>query len=355
MVVTIGERFESASPDGYPVYRYPWRYTGMSIDKAIRWLIFPFYFRRILKHENPDIVHSHSVSILSFMAGFIAKRRGIPAIIKFAGDWVWETLSTHAVRAKDFDDLRRRSLMARLLWRVEKRGLALFDWIWAPSEFRAQNVEHVQGHRRNVKVIYNALDLPDGGHHEMKESGPFIMVAANRFVPHKRLAELVSAFAQLKNPNARLILIGAGQNAEIEKVKQAAAEAGVRDQVMLTGRIETEELYIHFKKSSIYVSNSLEEGFPNVFVEAMHFGLPIISADVGGCHEIVRDRQTGFLFDSENQNELIAKMKSLMNDIELRNKMAKSAYEYSRQYELSAVLQQFLDLYKTAFAQKKIN
>lgn len=351
-VVTVGERFEKKNQDGYPVYRYPWRYTGTPLDKAIRWLVFPWRFWKILSREKPDIVHCHSVSVLSFMAGFICKLRGIPSVIKFAGDWVWETLSTGGVKAKDFDHLRSKSFIARLMWKVEKFGLSLFDYIWAPSEFRAQNVESVQGHRRNVKIIYNALELPDGGFHNIKQADPFVVVAANRFVPHKRIPAIIAAFAKLKNKEAMLVLIGTGQDAEIKKVKQAIETEGIQERVTLTGRIESEELYDYFKRASIYVSNSLEEGFPNVFVEAMHFGLPIVSTDVGGCHEIVRDGETGFLFDTMDQDALVGKMKALMDDAGLRNRMAKSAYEYSHQYELSAVLKQFLDLYQTVFSRK---
>lgn len=347
VVVTIGDRFARQTPDGYPVYRYPWKYTHTPIDKIIRWIVFPFYFSKILNKEKPDIVHCHSVSIISFVAGRMAKRRGMGAIIKFAGDWVWETLSTSGVKATDFNDLRKRSSLARFMWKIEKWGLATFDWIWAPSEFRAQNVEQVQGHRRNVRIIYNALELPDGGYHEMKPGDPFIVVAANRFIPHKRIPAIVEAFAKLQNKNAKLVLIGTGQEGEILKTKETIDKLGLQNQVMLTGRIEIEEVYKHFAKASIYVSNSLEEGFPNVFVEAMHFGLPIISTNVGGCHEIVREGETGFLFDITNEDLLVNRMKQLLEDYSKRNEMAKASYEYSRQYELSTVLSQFLDLYTT--------
>lgn len=348
IVLTTGDRFERKSPDGYPVYRYPWRYTGTPLDKAIRWFVFPWYFAKILRKEKPDIVHCHSASILSFTAGWIAKHFGIPAIIKFAGDWVWETLSTGRVKAKNFDDLYKKSRLARFFWKIEKRGLSTFDYIWAPSEFRAQNVQRVQGHRRNVVVIYNALDLPEGGYHKMREGDPFIVVSANRFIPHKRLPMLVTAFAQLKDPTARLILIGTGQEEEIQKVKNAANELGISERVSLPGRIEYEEVYRFFGEASVYVSTSLEEGFPNVFVEAMHFGLPIISADVGGCREIVQDGTTGYLYDPTDEEALTDRLERLKNDTALRNKMAKAAYEESHRYELSHAISSFLDLYRKA-------
>ncbi len=348
-VVTIGEKFGVENTDGYPVYRYPWKYTNTPIDKAIRWVIFPFYFWHILNKEKPDVVHAHSASVLSFLVGFILKIRGIPSVIKFAGDWVWETISTGGVKAKDFSDLRKKSAYARFLWKIEKLGLSFYDFIWAPSEFRARNVVDVQGHRKNVVVIYNALDLPDGGYHEVSTSDPFIVVAANRFIPHKRIPKLVEAFSNLGD-NSKLVLVGTGQKGEIEAAKKVVEDKKITDKVTFTGRIEIEEVYEHFRAGSIYVSNSLEEGFPNVFVEAMHFGLPVVSTDVGGCNEIVKDGENGFLFDPQDQDALVKKMKELKTNLDLRNKMAKAAYDTSKRFELSHVLDEFLGLYKKALS-----
>lgn len=353
VVLTTGEHFELKNPDGYSVYRYSWKYTGTPIDKIIRWIVFPFYFRRILKKEKPDIVHCHSVSVLSFMAGWISRQMAIPTIIKFAGDWVWETLSTGGVKAKDFDDLYKKSFLARLMWKFEKVGLSLFDYIWAPSEFRAQNIEKVQGHRKNVRIIYNALDLPAGGYHDMKEGDPFIIISANRFIPHKRLSLLVEAFDKVKDSQSELVLIGTGPEEEVSKVKETAKKLSIENQVILTGRIESSEIYGRFGRASLYVSTSLEEGFPNVFVEAMHFGLPIISTDVGGCKEIVREGETGYLYEPRDEVALVNHLKQLKTDLELRNKLGKSAYDFSRQYELKTVIEQFMNLYRTTISSRK--
>jgi len=353
VVVTIGDHFECKLPDGYPVYRYPWKYTGTPLDKIIRWIILPWYFLRILKKEKPDVVHAHSASVLSFVIGRLSKSRGVPTVIKFAGDWVWETLSTSGVKAKDFDDLYEKSFVARMMWKIEKLGLESFDYIWAPSEFRAQNVEKVQGHRRNVRIIYNALDFPDGGYHDVKNSDPFIVISANRFIPHKRLSMLVEAFDKVRDTNSKLILIGTGPDDEINKVKETVKKLGVEKQIDLTGRIESSEIYKRFSNASVYVSTSLEEGFPNVFVEAMHFGLPVISTNVGGCHEIVTEGETGYLYEPMDEAMLVNRLKQLKDDIDLRNKLGQCAYERSHQYELKIVIEQFMDLYRMAISSRK--
>jgi glycosyltransferase involved in cell wall biosynthesis len=204
----------------------------------------------------------------------------------------------------------------------------------------------------NVRVIYNALDLPPGGLREMRPGDPFVVVSASRFIPHKRIPVIVRAFAALQDPHARLVLIGSGTNEQVGIAKAAVAEAGVGRQVTFLGKLdslrEADKLYGAFKQASVYVSASLEEGFPNVFVEAMHFGLPIVSTDVGGCREIVTDGRTGFLVDPADETGFARRLKELKENTERRNEMAEAAVEQSKRFELAAVLGQFKSLYAEA-------
>ncbi len=346
IVVTIGERFEKKSLDGYPVYRYPWKYTGTPLDKIIRLLVFPFYFWNILRKERPDIVHSNNVATLSFIVGFISNKMGIPSITKYGGEWVWETLSSFKLQNANLDELYKESKIARFLWKIERKGLSYFDAIWAPSLTRKRDVKELVGYKKDVFVIFNSMDLPEGSYHEISKNDPFIVVSASRFLPHKRLPLIIKVFKELNEPNSKLVLIGEGQESEL--AKKTARELGVENKVEFTGKLFGEPIYDEFKKASVYVSASLEEGFPNVFVETMHFGLPIISSNVGGCGEIVKDGVNGYLFDVFDETTLINKLKELNSDRDLRNKMAKSSYEMSEKYNLNVTIKQFIEMYSKA-------
>jgi glycosyltransferase involved in cell wall biosynthesis len=346
VVVTMGTRFSCSSPDGYPVYRYRWNYTRTPFDKLLRWVIFPFYFYRILRKEKPDMLHCNNVSALSFVAGRVARMRSVPSVIKYGGEWVWETLSSLRLRTADLDKLRRESLLARVLWSVERRGLSYFDCIWVPSESRAQGVEKILGHRRNVFVISNAMDLPPGGFHDLADTDPFIVATASRIIPHKRVPLIVKAFAQMNDPHARLVVIGIG--GDLERAKEAAKEYGVETRVRFTGRLFGQTLYDELRQASVYVSASLEEGFPNVFVEALRFGLPIISSDVGGCREVVADGKSGLLFDALDEAALVSHLQTLDADRGLRNRMAACAFENSSKYDLNVSIEQFMEMYDAA-------
>lgn len=345
VVVTPGDHFSSTVEEGYRIYRYRWQYTGTRVDKVIRWTMFPFYFETLLRRERPDVLHAHSVSILSFMAAFLARRRHIPRIIKFAGDWVWETLSTHRLRAGDFKEMYSHSWRAHFLHKVERWGMGLFDVYWAPSHFRAENIEELMGRTAKIRIIPNALVLHGGGVREVQEGQPFIVVSANRFIPHKRISMLIRTFALLKDPQARLVLIGTGAPEEVAQAERAANKLGVAHQVRFAGRLASAQVYEEFKNASVYLSASLEEGFPNVFIEAMYYGLPIIATDVGGCREMVVEGKTGYLTDPQDEEALAERLDRLRKDVALRNTFAHAAVERARLFDLTTVVAQFESLY----------
>ncbi len=345
VVVTPGDHFSVAVEEGYRIYRYRWQYTGTRIDKIIRWTLFPFYFEVVLRRERPEVVHAHSVSILSFIAAFLARRRRIPRIIKFAGDWVWETLSTHRLQAGDFKEIYRHSWRAQFLHKVERWGLGLFDVYWAPSHFRAENIEELMGRTSKIRIIPNALVLRGGGMHEARTGEPFVVVSANRFIPHKRIPMLIRTFARLKDPQARLVLIGTGASEEVALAQRVAEELGITHQVRFTGRLASAEVYEEFKQATVYLSASLEEGFPNVFIEAMYYGLPIVATDVGGCREMVVEGQTGYLVDPHDEEALAERLGRLRDAPDLRDTFARAAVARAELFDLTTVVAQFEALY----------
>jgi len=346
IVVTYGDAFTLSQEHGFKVYTFRLKYTYTPLDKALRWVFFPPYIIFLFVKERIQILHCHSVSALSFVAALIGKIMGIPSIVKFAGDWVWETLSTHKLqKAEDFNEMYKISLIARLMTKVEKVGLGLFDKIWVVSEFRRQNIKDLLGTDKKVFLINNCLLLDGGGARTWKDGDQTVMISANRFIPHKRVSFIVELFA-LSMKEGMLVLIGGGAQKEVDEVKEAIKKSGVDNRVELKGILSSKEVYSEFSKASFYISTSLEEGLPNVFIEAMHYGLPIITSDVGGSKEMVLDGKTGFVVDKDDKSGFIDRIHRLNTDLELRNRMSEAAYQRSKLFNLKDKIGEFIAIYK---------
>ncbi len=117
--------------------------------------------------------------------------------------------------------------------------------------------------------------------------------------------------------NMKLVIIGEGK--ERENLNNLAILLNLKDDVTFMGYKENAKEIIGL--FDIYVQPSLKEGFSLSILEAMNWSLPVIVSDAGGMKEVIETGITGFVFKSGNHFDLAAKMKSLIESNELRNKM----------------------------------
>jgi glycosyltransferase involved in cell wall biosynthesis len=85
------------------------------------------------------------------------------------------------------------------------------------------------------------------------------------------------------------------------------------------------------RASDILILPSYTEGLPLVLLEAMSQGLAVIASDVGGISEIVRDGETGLLFEAGNAVALADAITKLSADEQLRNILSENAREVAKE------------------------
>jgi glycosyltransferase involved in cell wall biosynthesis len=106
-----------------------------------------------------------------------------------------------------------------------------------------------------------------------------------------------------------------------------------------------------YRQSTICVLTSEHEGTPNVLLEAMAAGLPIVATNVGGVPEIVKDGVTGFLVDGEDLAAQITVITRLVRDSDLRTKTGRQARAYVEQnHSIHRLPVQLNGLYEAAFS-----
>jgi len=114
----------------------------------------------------------------------------------------------------------------------------------------------------------------------------------------------------MRCPSTTFLLIGEGpMRAELA---ERAAELGLALSIRLPGHVPS--LFEVLRKSAVFVCSSRTEGFPTVVLEAMAAGVPVVASNVGGVPELIKDRVNGFLFESENQEQLATLMEGLLLD-----------------------------------------
>lgn len=133
----------------------------------------------------------------------------------------------------------------------------------------------------------------------------FNIVFVGRLSKQKRVEDAILIMDDLP-PNFKLHIIGDGE--ESEKIKELINDLNLKDKISLYGFLENP--YPFISRANCLISTSIYEGLPNVVIEAITLGTPVVCYDCpGGTSEIVVEGKNGFLIENGNRKEL---MKGIM-------------------------------------------
>jgi glycosyltransferase involved in cell wall biosynthesis len=202
-----------------------------------------------------------------------------------------------------------------------------------------------------VSVIYNLYDINDikiksqeeVTHQWLDNQEYDTIITVGRLEKSKNHSLLINAVRQVieELPNVRLIIIGEGS--ERLKLEKLRAELNLDDKIDFTGELENPFSYI--SKADLFVLSSDTEGFPNVLVEAMICGCPVISTNCqSGPNEIINHGKNGMLVPIADDKAMGDIIISVLQNAELRNSLIKKAKDSIIDYSLEVILKQYYQL-----------
>lgn len=155
------------------------------------------------------------------------------------------------------------------------------------------------------------------------------LLYVGRLAHEKGLDYLIYAIANLVHEGFKVKLLIGGEGPEREKLESLSRELGLDTTIEFLGFIpfgkELDEIYI---MSDIFVLPSFSEGAPKVLLEAMAKGLPLISTDVGGVSDIIKDEENGILIQPRSSEAIAHAVKRVTKESKLRKKLIKNGYRF---------------------------
>lgn len=167
-----------------------------------------------------------------------------------------------------------------------------------------------------IKVIYNVVDIKN----EMKTSEMrchskinIVGMVANfrEQKDHKTFLDAAVIVRKMK-PDVRFALVGSGPLED--KVKGLANDLGLFESITFHGWKSGKELFDVMGTFSITVLSSFNEGMPNVILESMALGIPVIANPSGGVPELIEDGVSGYLFQYKRPDILAEKINYLLDN-----------------------------------------
>jgi glycosyltransferase involved in cell wall biosynthesis len=179
-----------------------------------------------------------------------------------------------------------------------------------------------------VQVIPNGVDadfFSPAEIHDEAEHHPYRFLFVGRFQIAKNLFFLFDQIVSLRRSGVgAFVLHLVGNGPQHDELQRHAKNSGIEDCLVWHGWVGKEPLLEIYRSADCLVNPSLCEGMPNVVLEAMACGLPVIASRVPGNDAVVRHGETGWLFDLDDQNGCRTLLRDAMENPEQSYRMGQN-------------------------------
>jgi glycosyltransferase involved in cell wall biosynthesis len=265
---------------------------------------------------------------------------------------LYAAISARALRVREIGAMRSNgtsevqsngAILGRLSLRVPK-------FIAANSRVAIDNAVALGIQKSRLHLLPNIVDTEQFKPAERQATDHVRLITVGRLGEEKRIDRFLAILNRLHRQSAikvKGIIIGDGPLRP--QLEHRAQQIGLLpDVVEFRGAIS--DMAAAYREADILVLTSDWEGTPNVLLEAMASGLPVVATRVGGVPEIVREDETGKLADAADEDSMAESLRTLIGNRELQAKMGRQAREYAVSNHSPASLRTNLsNLYEKAF------
>ena len=293
-------------------------------------LRFAWQLRKLVRRENPDVVHCHSRRGADFLGGQALLRTGIPAVLS---------------RRVDHPE---SGLLAR--WRLWP-----FHKVIAISENIADVLKDGGLDPLRLVTIRSAIDAGsinatpdcDAFRKEFEiDNGDFVIAMIAQFIPRKGHRFLFDVLPNLRDDyaNIRVLLFGSGpQEAELRALAMTMNLYGT---LQFAGF--REDLDDYLACIDLLVHPAVQEGLGVAMLKAAAAGVPVLAFDNAGSREAVVHGKTGVLVPAEDVATLQKAIAVLIDETEMRIEFGKAGRERMKnEFSVETMVERHIELYES--------
>ena len=349
-VIFIGAKSKEHGGHSYHDEVKAYRYRSLPIPKSGGWYTaFPTVgeLKKVFKEEKINVVHI----LLPMSAAIVAIRAAKALNIKIVAH-------SHSQPENLFMDMPKMIQPALgklwnkyLAWVYSKAELIIY-----PTEFGRKLLHHLTEKGKRSSVVSNGVNL---GEFKTRDLGDFHsrfnipkdtinITYVGRLFPEKSLDTLIKAIPHVikEHPKVHVMLAGAGHVRP--KLEKLVHKLKLDQYVTFLGLVSDEDKVLAYNAGDIFVSPSFAELEGMTVLEAMACGKPIIvpNAEMNAARFFINEN--GFLFETENHQDLAHQISKLIKDTELRKKMGQVSLENIQKYDINKSAELLEEVYYSA-------
>lgn len=300
-----------------------------------------YLVQKLLPRSRVVHFHAHFAHSPSSVAMFASRLSGLD--FSFTG---------HAkdIYTSNAQQLREKMLSAR--------------FVVTCTEFNRRHLSALTGNGGvSLYRIYHGIDLGlfSGGESRRNPRAPYHFVTVARLVPKKGLPTVYRALQRLQRQGVDFqhTLIGDGDDRD--NLLALISDLGLSGACRWVGTLTHEDVLAYYRRSDLFVlgceqaANGDQDGIPNVFVECLAMGLPVVGTRLSAIPELIEDGRTGLLVQPGNDEEMANAMLRILTNTHLREQMIHSGKEKVRQaFNNQNLIEELFSVYRKEVPELKL-
>lgn len=292
----------------------------------------------VVKEHQIDLLHVHYAiphAYAGFMAQQMLKAEGIelPMMTTLHGTDITLVGSHSFYKPAVNFSINQSNVVTSVSESLRQDTLAIFDI------------------NKDIHVVPNFIDfenLPknvgDCQRDLMAEEDEKIITHVSNLRPVKRIDDMIMIFNKIQQQiKAKLIIIGDGP--ERENAPKLAHDLGIRDRIMFLGKSNEIEKILCY--SDLFLLPSKKESFGLAALEAMAYGVPVISTNVGGVPEVNRHGESGYLSDLGDIDDMANNAVKILSDPEQLVQFKMRARQIALEFDMQRIVPEYEKLYES--------
>jgi len=245
-----------------------------------------------------------------------------------------------------------------------KEKMAIARFVVTCTEFNRRHLSNLAGNGDvSLYRIYHGIDLDlfSGGEARRNPTMPYHFVTVARLVPKKGLPTVYRALQRLqrKGIDFQHTLIGDGDDRD--KLLSLIRDLGLSGSCRWVGTLSHEDVLDYYRRSDLFVlgceqaADGDQDGIPNVFVECLAMGLPVVGTQLSAIPELIEDSKTGLLVQPGNDEEMASAMLHILMDTHLREQVIHSGKEkVSQAFHNRNLIEDLFSVYRKEVPELKL-
>ena len=284
----------------------------MDSFKLLYQFIHSAWLSRDLRRKNIEHLHIHFAHVPTQIGMYAASMAGVPF-----------SFMAHA------NDIFERPLLIKEKIKRSHRAISI-------SSFNIDIMASYGGDLDKIDIVRCGVDSSASLRpvKRKQEMDAFVIGTLGRLVEKKGIDTLIRAATILKKQDTPFQIQIAGDGPLHQQLVQQVETADLSQEVIFLGSMPHSDALEWMKTLDIFVlagkmdSNGDMDGIPVVLMEAMNFGVPVVSTRLSGIPELVIDNETGLLCDPENHKQLAQAIRELVMSPDLAQKLIQTAKQH---------------------------